>query len=304
MSESGGTAGVRGHRVIFSRILRDLWHVIAVVCLATPAGCRSTPDVVRMATTTSVENSGLLAEILPAFSRDTHITVEVLAVGSGQALNLLKRGEVAVGLTHDPTAEAEALTSGAITGYQKIMFNDFVIVGPPDDPAGITRASDAADAFTRISASDATFVSRGDGSGTYAREQELWALAKRRPVPHRLIDVGQGMGGTLRIASEKSAYTLSDRATFERFRLSLRLMSLYEGGPALLNTYAVLVRPGLTGSARADASALTEWLADGAGRQLIAGFVANRQAVFQVWPLGTPRGSPADLPAPSVAHVR
>jgi tungstate transport system substrate-binding protein len=148
------------------------------------------------------------------------------------------------------------------------------------------------------------FVSRGDGSGTYSREQELWALAKRRPVPHRLIDVGQGMGGTLRIASEKGAYTLSDRATFERFRLSLRLMSLYEGGPALLNTYAVFVRPGLTGSARADASALTEWLADGAGRQLIAGFVANRQTVFQVWPLGTPRGSPADLPAPSVAHVR
>src|SRR4030095_11067789 len=110
--------------------------------MALVAGCRSTPDVVRMATTTSVENSGLLAEVLPAFTRQTRITVEVLAVGSGQALNLLKRREVAVGLTHDPAAETAALAAGVITGYRKIMLNDFVIAGPPDDPAGIARASD------------------------------------------------------------------------------------------------------------------------------------------------------------------
>ena len=108
-----------------------------------------------MATTTSVENSGLLARILPAFSQDTRVSVEVLAVGSGQALNLLKRGEAAVGLTHDPAAEAAALSAGVITGYRKIMFNDFVIVGPPADPAGIARASDAVDAFARIAGHDA-----------------------------------------------------------------------------------------------------------------------------------------------------
>jgi tungstate transport system substrate-binding protein len=272
--------------------------------MALVAGCRSKPDVVRMATTTSVENSGLLAEILPVFSRQTHITVDVLAVGSGQALNLLKRGEVAVGLTHDPAAEAAALAAGVITGYRKIMFNDFIIAGPPDDPAGIAAASDAVDAFTRIASTDVMFVSRGDASGTHSREQELWALAKRRPAPDRLLDVGQGMGGTLRVANEKSAYTLSDRATFEQFRSSLRLTSLYQGGSALLNTYAVFVRPGLAGADRAAASALTEWLADGEGRQGIAGFVANGQTVFQVWPLGTPRGSPADLPPRGVARVR
>jgi tungstate transport system substrate-binding protein len=272
--------------------------------MALVAGCRSTPDVVRMATTTSVENSGLLAEVLPAFTRQTRITVEVLAVGSGQALNLLKRREVAVGLTHDPAAETAALAAGVITGYRKIMFNDFVIAGPPDDPAGIARASDAVDAFARIAVSDATFVSRGDTSGTHAREQELWALAKRRPAPQRLLDVGQGMGGTLRVANEKNGYTLSDRATFEQFRTSLRLTVLYQGGPALLNTYAVFVRPGLTGSERAAASALTEWLANGEGRQLIAGFVVNGQPAFHVWPPGTPRESPADLPPPAVAHVR
>jgi tungstate transport system substrate-binding protein len=289
---------------MFLRIFRDLPRAIAVVLFAAAAGCRPAPSVVRMATTTSVENSGLLAEVLPAFSRQSHITVEVLAVGSGQALNLLKRGEVAVGLTHDPAAEAAALAGGAIAGYRKIMFNDFIIVGPPGDPAGIARASDAVDAFARIASSDAMFVSRGDASGTYSREQELWALAKRRPAPHRLVDVGQGMGGTLRVANEKSAYTLSDRATFERFRSSMRLTLLYQGGSALLNTYAVFVRPGLAGTEQAAALALTGWLADGEGRQLIAGFAANGRTVFQLWPPGAPRESPADLPPPATAHVR
>src|SRR5215468_9853216 len=114
--------------------------VLALMCLAAAAGCRSKQDVVRMATTTSVENSGLLARILPAFTQDTGVSVEVLAVGSGQALNLLKRGEAAVGLTHDPAAEAAALSAGVITGYRKIMFNDFVVVGrPPILPASRVR---------------------------------------------------------------------------------------------------------------------------------------------------------------------
>jgi tungstate transport system substrate-binding protein len=304
MSKVGGSTGVRTPRVIFWRIFRAVAPPVAVVLFAAAASCRSQPEIVRMATTTSVENSGLLAEILPAFTRQTHFTVEVLSVGSGQTLNLLKRGEVAVGLTHDPAAEAAALAAGVITGYQKIMFNDFIIAGPSGDPAGVARASDAVDAFARIAASDVVFVSRGDASGTYSREQQLWALAKRRPAPHRLLDVGQGMGGTLRIANENGAYTLSDRATFERFRAGLRLTSLYQGGSALLNTYAIFARPGLAGTERAAASALTDWLANGEGRQLVAGFVANGQTVFQVWPLGTPRGSPADLPARAVAHVR
>jgi len=276
---------------------------VALVCLGTAAACRSNRDVVRMATTTSVENSGLLSRILPAFSQDAHVSVEVLAVGSGQALNLLKRGEVAVGLTHDPAAEAAALSTGAITGYRKIMFNDFVIAGPPADPAGVARAFDAADAFARIAAADVTFVSRGDASGTYSREQELWALAKRRPAPQRLLEVGQGMGGTLRVAGEMNGYTLSDRATFEQFRSALRLTILYQGGSALLNTYAIFLRPGLTGRERAAASALADWLADGAGRQQIAGFVANGQTVFHVWPRGAPRESPSDLPPSAVVHV-
>jgi tungstate transport system substrate-binding protein len=277
---------------------------VVLVCLAVAAGCRPRPDVVRMATTTSVENSGLLGEILPEFTKQRHITVEVLAVGSGQAMNLVRRGEAAVGLTHDPGAEAAALSGDAITGYRKIMFNDFILVGPTADPAAIARATTAIDAFKRIAESEATFVSRGDASGTHAREQELWAQAKRRPEGERLLDVGQGMGGTLRVASERSAYTLTDRATFEQFRSGLRLAPLFQGGPELVNTYAVFTRPGLTGPALATATALADWLADGEGRQRIESFVANGQKVFHIWPAGSPRGAPSDLPAGELARAR
>jgi tungstate transport system substrate-binding protein len=258
--------------------------------------CRPGPNTVRVATTSSVENSGLLDEILPAFERQHAVKVEVLPVGSGQALGLLERGDAALGLTHDPGAEAPALAAGIVSDYRKIMFNDFVIVGPPRDPAGIARASDAVDAMRRIAAEGAAFVSRGDASGTYAREQRLWSLAGQRPAPGQLLETGQGMAATLRVASEKGAYTLTDRATFEQFRSDLQLGSLYEGGPGLLNTYSIFLRASLTGAEREAALALADWFADGAGRQLAAGFRVNGQAVFRVWPAGIPRNQPADLP--------
>jgi tungstate transport system substrate-binding protein len=259
---------------------------------------------VRLATTTSVENSGLLAEILPAFEHQSQIKVDVLAVGSGQALNLLERGEVSVGLTHDPKAETQALEAGIITGYQKIMFNDFIVVGPPEDPAGVARASGAADAFARIAATAVSFVSRGDASGTNSREQELWTLANRRPSGDRLLETGQGMGGTLRVASERNAYTLTDRATFEQFRSGLRLVPLHEGGPELLNTYAVFLRAGLGGRELAAAAELARWLAEGDGRRLVAGFTAHGRTVFNIWPIDIPRSRPADLPQRELANAR
>jgi tungstate transport system substrate-binding protein len=237
-----------------------------------------------------------LTAILPALERASHTKVEVLPVGSGQALSLLKHGDVAAGLTHDPQAEASALALGIITDYRKIMFNDFVIVGPRADPAGIAIAVDAVDAMRRIATSGAAFASRGDASGTYTREQELWALSMQRPADGRRLETGQGMSATLRIASEKGAYTLTDRATFEQLRSGLRLVPLCEGGSALLNTYAIFLRPGLTGPDREVAAALADWFADGEGRVLVAGFRANGRAVFTVWPRGVPRDQPADLP--------
>jgi tungstate transport system substrate-binding protein len=283
---------------------RDLARMLLVLMGVTTPACQSTPNVVRMATTTSVENSGLLAAILPAHERRAHVRVEVLAVGSGQALNLLKRGEVTVGLTHDPAAEASALAAGTITHYRKIMFNDFIIVGPPGDPAGVARASDVLNAFERIATQGVLFMSRGDGSGTFSREQELWALAKRRPRQDALLETGQGMGGTLRVAGERAAYTLTDRATFEQFRSGLRLASLYQGGPELLNTYAIFVRAASTGAEREAAMALTDWFADTQGRQLVASFVANGHAVFNVWPAGSSRSRSTDRPPLELANAR
>jgi tungstate transport system substrate-binding protein len=251
-----------------------------------------------------VENSGLLAAVLPAYERETGVRVDVLPVGSGQALNLLERGDAAAALTHDPVAEAFALAAGTIAGYRKIMFNDFIIVGPPDDPAGISGAAGAPDAFTRIAARSVPFVSRGDASGTFAREQEVWKLANRRPAQDQLMETGQGMGGTLRVASERNAYTLTDRATFEQFRADLRLAILYEGGPELLNTYAIYIRAAATGAERHAAAALADWLADGGGRQLVADFRADGRAVFHVWPAGISRSQPTDRPADALTNAR
>ena len=276
---------------------------LALFCLAT-AACQPSPNVVRMATTTSAENSGLLAAILPAYERSAHVKVEVLAVGSGQALNLLERGDVALALTHDPPAEEAAISKGTIANYRKIMFNDFVIVGPADDPAGIAGASDGVDAFSRIAARHALFVSRGDASGTFSREQQLWRQAGQHPTEDRILETGQGMGGTLRVASERNAYTLTDRATFEQLRPGLRLASLYEGGPELLNTYAIYIRAAATGADGAAATALTDWFADGEGRSRIAGFEANGRTMFNLWPAGTARGTPTDLPEVEPTHAR
>src|SRR5688572_6635070 len=179
-----------------------LASVVVTACVNAPV------STVRLATTTSVESSGLLSAILPAFDQEKGIDVAVLAVGSGRALELLERGDAAAGLTHDPRAEQTALARGTIGAYRKVMLNDFIIVGPPDDPARVRQALDAADAMRRIAAAEAVFVSRGDASGTYTREQELWERASRRPMSNRLLETGQGMSPTLRVASERRAYTL------------------------------------------------------------------------------------------------
>jgi tungstate transport system substrate-binding protein len=219
-----------------------------------------------------------------------------LPVGSGQALALLKRGDADVGLTHDPDAEAAALAAGTIADYRKIMFNDFLIVGPREDSAGVAHAADAVDAMRRIAAAGAMFISRGDTSGTHAREKILWMRAGQRPAQDRLLETGQGMSGTLRVASEKRAYTLTDRATFETFRLRLALTPLYQGGAALLNTYAIFLRAGLTRAEHDASAALADWLADGEGRIHVTKFQPNGRAVFNVWPVGTSRNRPTDLP--------
>lgn len=271
-------------------------RLLTACALAVVAACARPTDVLHLATTTSVENSGLLASILPQFQSESGITVQALAVGSGRALDILDRRDADAALTHDPEAEQKYVERGVIAEYRKIMFNDFVISGPAADSAGIKSAATAAEAMSRIAASTASFASRADSSGTHARELLLWRAAGRTPESPRLIETGQGMSATLRIASERQAYVLTDRATLLQLQPTLRLVILSEGDPALLNTYAVMIRQGLEGSRRENALALVRWLTDGKGRDAIGAFQIGGKPAFMPWPPGAPRSSPHDLP--------
>ena len=272
------------------------WHVAVVLSAAIIGGCGDRRDELRLATTTSVDNSGLLSTILPAFERETGIEVKVLAVGSGRALQLLRRGDAEVAITHDPVAEAAFLKDIPGARYRKIMFNDFLIVGPPDDPAGVTLATTAVDAMRRVASSATPFASRGDESGTHAREEQLWTAAGLRPAVTRLIETGQGMAATLRIASERRAYTLTDRATFIQLSKAVELRSLFMGDRDLLNTYAAIAPSGSTQESLA--ARLMKWLGEGNGRSRIAAFASSSGGgpLFTVWPADRANSSPDALP--------
>ena len=262
------------------------------------ASACSRPPKSKVATTRA-SRTGLLAAILPAYERQARVRVEVLAVGSGQREPL--NGEVTVGLhmiqprkprrspgTIKPTRRSCSTTSSSWCRRTTPRASRGRPKGMPRPHRDPRRA----------------VVSRADASGTFSREQELWALAKQRPLQDHLLETGQGMGGTLRVAGEMGAYTLSDRATFEQFQSGLRLASLYEGGSELLNTYAIFVRTDSTRAERVAATALADWFADGEGRDLVASFVANGRIVFNVWPAGTSRSRPGDLPPVELANAR
>ena len=184
---------------------------VFVACGLALSACAQPPaEPLVLATTTSVGNSGLLETLLPAFERHHGPAVRSHLVGSGLALKMLESGDVDVVISHAPAAEAAALSSHPAWRYQKVMFNDFVLVGPPADPAGVRQAVDTPDAMRRIARSTARFLSRGDQSGTHEREEALWQSAGARPGEGQLVVAGAAMGATLRIASETESYSLSD----------------------------------------------------------------------------------------------
>jgi len=268
-------------------------RLVLLLCVIVSAGCGPHPARVRLATTTSVDNSGLLQAILPSFRDGSGIDVEVLAVGSGRAVELLRRGDADVALTHDPVIEATLVKERPSAGYRKIMFNDFVIVGPEGDEALLRQATNASDAMRRVAMSTAVFVSRGDESGTHAREKQLWQKAGATPRADRLLETGQGMAATLRIASERHGYTLTDRATLTQLGDALNLKPLFEHDPDLLNTYAVIV---LQAASESGATRFMTWLSDGGGRDKIAAFTIAGTHPFTLWPAGERRDRPDSLP--------
>jgi len=197
------------------------------------------PRNLILATTTSTQDSGLLDELIPLFEEKTGFRVKTIAVGTGEALKMSGRGDVDVVLAHAPAEEQKYVDDGSIVNRQLVMHNDFLIVGPESDPAGIKGLQHASDAIAKISAAQAAFVSRGDNSGTHIREQSLWKEAGIEPSGDWYIEAGQGMGATLLIASEKQAYTLVDGGTFLAMMDKLDLTSLLEGDEVLLNLYSV-----------------------------------------------------------------
>jgi tungstate transport system substrate-binding protein len=277
------------------RLLTCALFAASVTLVACSHG--SEPSGLTLGTTTSVGHSGLLDALLPLFEQASGVEVRPLLVGSGRALQMLVNGDADVAITHAPDAEAATLAGRTGWVYRKIMFNQFVIVGPRDDPAHAKGAPGAVDAMRRIAQSDATFVSRGDSSGTHERERQLWALAGAQPPSGRLVVAGSGMGTTLRVTDNVGAYTLTDQATFGQLAPQLRIALLFEGDPKLLNTYAVIV-PGDGSPAGADARRFALWLAEGDGRAAIDSFRVGPTQVqaFFVWPAGAPNDRPDALP--------
>lgn len=246
------------------------------------AGCRPPEPPLVLATTTSVANSGLLDRLLPAFERDRGLVVRAHLVGSGLALRMLAQGDADVAITHAPATEAAYLRDHPDWRARPIMFNDFVLVGPPADPAAAGGAA-IAEAMRRIALADARFISRGDHSGTHERENQLWEIARARPPVPRLVPAGAGMGSTLRVASETGAYTLTDRATYLQNAAGLDLTILVEGGPLLVNTYSAVLPS--SGRRVSDAAEFLAWLSRGRGRQVIDTYRIGGIQAFTPWPL-------------------
>lgn len=249
-----------------------------------------------MVTTTSVENSGLLEAVLPAFEREHGMRVQVIAVGSGQAFQIARRGDADLLLTHEPAGERKLFDDGLVRYYRKVMFNRFVIAGPASDPARIRGAGSAREVMTRIARSGAAFASRGDESGTHVREKLLWRTAGAAPAAANLIETGQGMAATLRVAAQRNAYVLTDEATLARLADAVSITTLFAEDPALLNTYAVAIISTAPGHRYAAATELARWLAEGDAQRLIDGFRIGGRQVFFGWPAGVDHASPESEP--------
>jgi tungstate transport system substrate-binding protein len=259
--------------------------LIAVILSVSIVSSVSAETRIRCASTTSTQNSGLFDYILPIFQKKTGITVDVVAVGTGAAIEIGKRGDADVVFVHAKEQELKALKEGYFVNRHDVMYNDFVVIGPPDDPAGIKGLKSAAVAFRKIAEGAYTFVSRGDKSGTNIKELAIWKKAGIDPEGRKwYLEVGQGMEKTERIASEKRAYTLTDRgtwlATMDKDRLDMAI--LVEGDPVLFNQYGVMaVNPAKHKDVKyKEAMEFVNWLISKEGQRTIASYERKGNQLF------------------------
>jgi len=252
------------------------------VCIALLWPRALAADEMKMAVTTSFANSGLAEILLPAIADDLRLEVQLLIVGTGQALRLGEAGDVDAVLVHSRASEEAFVAAGFGTHRREIMYNDFVIIGPSGDPAGAQLGTAATEAFARIAEATAPFVSRGDDSGTHKMELGLWRAAAIEPAGDWYRAVGQGMGAALNTAAGMDAYILADRASWLNFGNKAGLGIVFEGDPALFNQYAYIpINPALHPHVKAEAAAqLEEWLVSDRARALIEGYAIEGQQLF------------------------
>jgi len=249
---------------------------------------------IKLATTTSVDNSGLLAYLLPLFKKETGIGVDVIAVGTGQALQQARDGNVDVVIVHDRKAEEQFISEGYGLERKYICENQFVIVGPESDPANVVIASDAKEAFTKIMETKSIFVSRGDDSGTHKAEKRIWQAAGLIPKGEWYIEAGQGMGAVLTMADEKQGYTLTDTGTFYSMIDKIQLVAIFAGDPDLVNVYSIIpLNPEKLRNIKKDAaSKFVDWITSPETKKLIAAFEVNGHKLFDVKDMTTDSDEP------------
>lgn len=260
--------------------------LILALCVVPTTGAGQFQKNVVLATTTSIQDSGLLDVLLPVFEKKTGYFVKTIAVGSGQAMTMGQRGEADVLLVHSPAAEKKFMAEGYGSSRRLVMHNDFIIVGPPTDPAGIKKMK-SPEAFKRIAASHSLFVSRGDNSGTHAKEKEIWKAAGTNPERQTWYQqTGLGMGQTLGVAAEKKGYTLADRGTYLALKKGLGLDIMVEGDPVLLNIYHVIQIN------------VAKWpKVNSAGAKAFADFIISRETQNSIRTFGVSKfGSPLFFP--------
>ena len=233
------------------------------------------PEKLILGTTTSTQDSGLLDYLLPEFEKEYNVEIDVIAVGTGQAIKLGEDGNADVLLVHARAKEDAFMEAGHGVRREDVMYNDFIIVGPAADPAGIRGLTSAVEAFQKIAAAQVTFISRGDDSGTHTKEKDIWKKAEIEPSGDWYVSAGQGMGEVLTMANEQQAYTLSDRATYlARTLEGLELEILVEGDPLLFNPYGLIaVNPDKGPQIKADlAGKFVDWFISLPVQEKIAGF--------------------------------
>lgn len=264
--------------------MKALRMLILLSCLVMLAGTAMATERLRLATTTSTENSGLLAELLPPFEKANDCSVDVIAVGTGKAIKLGETGDVDVIMVHARSKEDKFVAAGFGVDRRDVMYNDFVILGPETDPAEVKGCEDAAAALAGIATTKSTFVSRGDDSGTHSREKQLWKMAGITPAGDWYLEAGRGMGEVIVMAGERQGYTLSDRGTYIAYQEKTPLKIVLEGDKNLFNPYGVImVNPAKHGHVKVDlAKKFLDYLTSATTKKLITGFRKNGQQLFYV----------------------